>query len=185
MASPAPALPPLTFPIITSQLAIATHLYAHVLAPRILTNAHIAAIRINAHSTNDPESSNTATAITNITSAAIAAETQTLIRQAKAYGEYERNLTPEQRVERGIIEDYIALEWCASEGMSLAGFGVCILNWIFMERLRIEGEWLQREVLEDAWRAYGEVDLEVRMRMVALKEDDDEAMGDYMDGDFN
>lgn len=61
--------------------------------------------------------------------------------------------------------------------MDLVEFGKCIRNWSFMERLELEGELAQREVLEAGWRAYEQVPRQVKLRLGLLAfEEEEEAL---------
>lgn len=67
--------------------------------------------------------------------------------------------------------------------MDLDEFGKCIKNWAFMERLELEGEPAQREVLEAGWRAYEQVPRQVKLRLgLLVLEEDEEALVDGVNG---
>lgn len=67
--------------------------------------------------------------------------------------------------------------------MDLDEFGKCIRNWAFMERLELEGEPAQREVLEAGWRAYEQVPRQVKLRLgLLVLEEDEEALVDGVNG---
>lgn len=76
------------------------------------------------------------------------------IRRARAYDEYLRSLTPEQRATEGMLENYVALDWEASQGMDWPEFMDFVDTWNFIRRLELGGLEAQRRVLENGWRAY-------------------------------
>lgn len=155
----------------TSQLAIAAYVYPWPLLPRLLTATHIAAIQISTY--HAVPSISTA----HITGDTIAEDTAKLIRQARAYGEYYNNLSTEQQRQRTIQDNFRMLGWEFIQGMDLVEFGKCIRNWSFMERLELEGELAQREVLEAGWRAYEQVPRQVKLRLGLLAfEEEEEAL---------
>lgn len=134
----------------TTDLAIASVLYNHLLSPRRLTPKHIAALRIYP-SIHDESLSSTVADVDIIRS-----ETLKLIRLANTYEEYLNNRTEEQRVTRNgkPIEDLEALGWEQSENLTAYEFGRCFRAWLFMKVLKYEGEAVQRQLLLNAWAAF-------------------------------
>lgn len=160
-----------------SQLAIAAYAYPWLLLPRLLTATHIAAIQISTYHAVP------STFTVHINGETVADDTAKLIRQARAYGEYYNNLSIEQRRQRTIQENFRLLGWEFIQGMDLDEFGKCIKNWAFMERLELEGEPAQREVLEAGWRAYEQVPRQVKLRLgLLVLEEDEEALVDGVNG---
>lgn len=151
--------------ITTSQPAIAAYVYLWPLLLRLLTATHIAAIQISTYH---------AIFTAHINGETVANDTAKLIRQARAYGEYNNNLSVEQQRQRSIQEDFRLLGWEFIQGMDLVEFGKCIRNRTFMERLELEGEPAQRETLEAGWRAYEQVPREVKLWLGLLVFEEDE-----------
>lgn len=157
----------------TSQLPIAAYVYPWLLLPRQLTATHIAAIQISTYHAVP------STFTAHITGETIADDTEKLIRRARAYGEHYNNLSAEQRRQRTIQENFRLLGWEFIQGMNLVEFGKCIRNLVFMERLELEGEPAQKEVLEAGWRAYEQVPRQVKVRLgLLVLEEDEEALVD-------
>lgn len=162
----------------TCQLAIVASLYPRPILPRLLTPMHIAAIQIHTHHA-DPSFS-----VEHINGATIASDTIKMIRLARAYRDYYKNLSVAQQRARTIYDNYRMVGWELIVGMDIFMFEECINNFHFLERLEHRGEDVHREMLEAGWRAYERVPRHVKLVLGLLfrEEDDGEGMVNGVNG---
>lgn len=100
-----------------------------------------------------------------------------MIRLARAYGDYYKNLFIEQQRERTIYDNYTMVGWELIVGMDIFVLEECIRNFHFLERLELGGEDAYREMLEAGWRVYESVPRHVKLALGLLFREEENGEG--------